>query len=341
MEELGGHLLADSNPISPGIRSRAHLSGRIAGVHDSNPTTPKELLEWAADVQDQQEALLLDGMESGLEEASKWSALLPAMSITFKDVAFRIRAPHPLTGEIVDKTILEPCAGHYEPGQLVAIMGPSGCGKSTLLDILAGKKTQKFEGEVFLNGRPRDRLFHRVTAYVPQADVMPAYWLVKEAVAFNQALTIQRPSNVPRDVMAERARLILRDLGLDGVADTKIGSESVRGISGGQRRRVTLARGLVSAASIIFCDEPTSGLSSTDAEVCVRRMQLMVSAIRHTGHLRCTWRRSRAAPQPHPGSGRGSRAHARVARRRPSGAQARRHHARRHPPAQAGGGRHV
>merc|ERR1711988_1957098 len=69
------------------------------------------------------------------------------------------------------------------------------------------------------------------------------------------------------------ADMLMHDLGLDSVLDTPIGSETLRGVSGGQRRRVTLARGMVSGASILFCDEPTSGLSSTDAENCIKRMR--------------------------------------------------------------------
>eukprot|EP00965_Chrysotila_dentata_P056785 1884459-Pleurochrysis_carterae.AAC.1 len=61
--------------------------------------------------------------------------------------------------------------------------------------------------------------------------------------------------------------------GLGHVKDSKIGSDQVRGISGGQRRRVTLARGIASGANILFCDEPTSGLSSTDAEICIRQLK--------------------------------------------------------------------
>lgn len=69
--------------------------------------------------------------------------------------------------------------------------GPSGCGKTTLLDMLAGKKTLPYTGEVFLNGKPRDRLYPRVTSYVPQQDVMPPYWTVREAVEFNHRLRIE------------------------------------------------------------------------------------------------------------------------------------------------------
>jgi ABC-type transport system involved in cytochrome bd biosynthesis fused ATPase/permease subunit len=93
-------------------------------------------------------------------------------TISFKDVSFSVDTVDPVTKEQKKKLILAPCSGHFEPGKLVAIMGPSGCGKSTLLDILAGRKTTAYEGEVFLNGHKRDELYSRVTGYVPQSDVM-------------------------------------------------------------------------------------------------------------------------------------------------------------------------
>ena len=211
---------------------------------------------------------------------------MPIASLSFKDVGFSIpiAVPSKRRGLVADvengesptpahKVILEPCSGHYGPGKLVAIMGPSGCGKSTLLDILAGKKTSLHTGQVYLNGHKVDRNFCRLTAYVPQHDVMPAHWQVEEAIMFNQSLRIEKPSKVSWEMMRQRVKVIAADLGLDKVLSTKIGSETVRGISGGQRRRVTLARGLVTGANILFCDEPTSGLSSTDAEVCIRLMR--------------------------------------------------------------------
>lgn len=182
----------------------------------------------------------------------------PFTSITYREVSFTVRIRDPARHHMTNRLILSPCSGHFHAGRMVAIMGPSGCGKSTLLDILANKKSS-YGGDVFMNGHPRDHLFSRVTSYVPQVDVMPTYWLVKEAIRFNQMLKQQRPSRVS---VAQRDRIvdaITRDLGLQSVQNTIIGSESVRGISGGQRRRVTLARGLITGACAIFCDEPTSG----------------------------------------------------------------------------------
>ena len=150
-------------------------------------------------------------------------------------------------------------------------LGPSGCGKTTLLDMLAGKKTSPYTGEVFLNGQPRNWLYPRVTSYVPQQDVMPPYWTVAEAVEFNHRLRYQA-DDVSNELRRMYVEEILSFFGLLSVKDSFIGDDTVRGISGGQKRRVTLARGFVAGSQIVFADEPTSGLSATDAELCVRAM---------------------------------------------------------------------
>jgi len=191
-------------------------------------------------------------------------------TLTFRDVSFSIKLPDGST-----QLILAPTSGHFEPGTLVALMGPSGCGKTTLLDILAGKKTAAYEGTVHVNGKPRDDLWSRISSYVPQQDIMPATWTVREAVLFNHRLKNVLPKHVKEDSRSEIVDMLLADLGLGHVMDTKIGDATVRGISGGQKRRVTLARGFANRAQIMFADEPTSGLSATDAEACVRLMRLM------------------------------------------------------------------
>jgi len=206
----------------------------------------------------------------------KSQSALQGASLTFKDLEFTASLPN---GE--SKTILQPCSGHFEPGQLVAIMGPSGCGKSTLLDMLAMKKTSPYSGEVFVNGHARDPvLFRRIAAYVGQEYHMPAHWKVREALEFNANLKRQ-----PNDRGSSRNNVrdfidnLLEAFGLSSVADTYIGGAQVRGISGGQRRRVTLARGVAAQASILFCDEPTSGLSATDAELCMKALRVIAKRL--------------------------------------------------------------
>jgi len=197
---------------------------------------------------------------------------LPPASLTFNELSFSVPLPH---GK--QQAILEPCWGHFDPGQLVALMGPSGCGKSTLLDMLAMKKTAKYSGEVLVNGHPRSQhTFQRIAAYVGQDDVMPAHWTVREAVEFNVRL---KQPQLPRVKRQETVDTLLQAFGLDEVANTYVGGPQVRGISGGQRRRVSLARGVASRASILFCDEPTSGLSATDAELCVTGLRIVAKRL--------------------------------------------------------------
>jgi ATP-binding cassette subfamily G (WHITE) protein 2 len=154
-------------------------------------------------------------------------------------------------------------------------MGPSGSGKTTLLDILAGKKKSQPGGEVFVNGRPRDRLFRRIATYVPQQDLMFPYATVEEAVLFCYHLKHATPANMTRAAAKKLSEGLLSVMGLLDVKDTMIGDDNIRGISGGQRRRLSMARGLACGAQLQFLDEPTSGLSATDADVCVRYMRLV------------------------------------------------------------------
>jgi ABC-type multidrug transport system ATPase subunit/ABC-type multidrug transport system permease subunit len=187
--------------------------------------------------------------------------------IAFRDLQFCIPGR---TAAAPARVILTPTSGVVECGEMVAIMGPSGCGKTTLLDMVAAKKTTAYDGEVFFNGLPRDDLFARLTSYVPQQDLLPAHITVYEAVKFVHELRVE--ANMSPDEREAAVMDVLRLLGLDSIRDELIGDASVRGISGGQKRRVTLARGLAGGSQIVFADEPTSGLSSTDAETVVRAM---------------------------------------------------------------------
>lgn len=201
-------------------------------------------------------------------------------AITWKDVSFsiKIKDPEDPNGKrMVDKVLLEENNGHVPAGSLVAFMGPSGCGKSTLLDIIAGKKTTPYTGSVCINGHDMktDPMSKRICAYVGQEDVMPQHWTVREAIEFNGRLKKQTPKEITKAQYDAMMDSLLEDVGLLHVAGTKIGGPSVRGLSGGQRRRVSLARGMAAGPNVMFCDEPTSGLSSTDAEACVKALKLI------------------------------------------------------------------
>lgn len=267
--------------------------GAMAGDEEAPPTTVRQ----STDELQETFALRMDKSMRDLQEVTgqpmdinRSEFAVGDCYLTFKDIGFAMR---PKSGSFLpgsvfcstkrkktlqsEKVILAPLSGHYEPGNLVALMGPSGSGKTTLLDILADKKTAPYSGTVHINGRPRDQLFHRISAYVPQEDHMPAHMTVEEVVRFHSLMKEQRPSRFTREMEQLLSEKRMKVLGLLDCRNTYVGdpAEGCRGISGGQRRRLSLARGLASGAQLIFCDEPTSGLSATDAEHCMRYMRLL------------------------------------------------------------------
>ncbi|CAE7554138.1 abcG2 [Symbiodinium natans] len=249
-------------------------TSRSVGAKASDKSDGAIWQRWKSKMRMSAEAL--DGLDkrpdvSSDSVRSQSSDRLSDASLTFKEVSFDVRLR---SGET--KQILAPTSGHYESGNLVAIMGPSGCGKSTLLDILAAKKSGGYSGTIHFNGRPRDHLFQRVSAYVPQEEAMPKCLTVMEAMEFNSNLKIERPSRMTWKMQRMWLERRLAVLGLEKVKDHYIGDgTSLRGISGGQKRRLSLAKRLASGARVFFCDEPTSGLSATDAEAAVRYMKHM------------------------------------------------------------------
>jgi len=104
----------------------------------------------------------------------------------------------------------------------------------------------------------------------------------KEALLFNFSLKSVKPSRISKENWKKIPESVLKQLGLSQVKDSKVGNALVRGISGGQRRRVTLGKGLMSGAFIMFCDEPTSGLSATDAEKCIKALKNTVTLTNKT-----------------------------------------------------------
>jgi ABC-type multidrug transport system ATPase subunit len=146
----------------------------------------------------------------------------------------------------------------------MAILGPSGSGKTTFIDILNGRKnTGHVYGEILINGQPRNKSFKRISGYVLQDDRMLGTLTVKEHLTYVALLRL--PSLMPYEMKMRRVEQVMEDLGISHIADNLIGTEMSRGISGGERRRLSIASELVTDPSILFLDEPTSGLDSYNA----------------------------------------------------------------------------
>ncbi|KAJ8769518.1 hypothetical protein K2173_005121 [Erythroxylum novogranatense] len=159
------------------------------------------------------------------------------------------------------RPILQGLTGFAQSGQVLAIMGPSGSGKSTLLNALAGRlrSSERQKGKILVNGH-KAALAFGTSAYVTQDDTLMTTLTVREAVYYSAQL--QLPDAMSTSEKKERADNTILEMGLQDSVDTRIGGWSVRGLSGGQKRRVSICIEILTRPKLLFLDEPTSGLDS-------------------------------------------------------------------------------
>ncbi|CAI7918916.1 unnamed protein product [Closterium sp. NIES-54] len=173
----------------------------------------------------------------------------------------------------VRRQILTGVNGEARSGEVTAIMGASGGGKTTLLNILAQRiSSGRRKGTVELDGEEVSaaRMRH-VSAYVMQDDVLFSSLTVRETLMYAAELRLE--PRFPRREKEDKVARLIDLLGLAKVAETLIGGEKKRGVSGGERKRVAIGVEMVSDPKILFLDEPTSGLDSTNAFRVVRAIK--------------------------------------------------------------------
>ncbi|KAK2993803.1 hypothetical protein RJ640_027681 [Escallonia rubra] len=170
------------------------------------------------------------------------------------------------------RRLLNGLTGYAQPGRIMAIMGPSGSGKSTLLDSLAGRLSGNavMTGNVLLNGRKK-RLDYGVVAYVTQEDILLGTLTVKETITYSAQLRL--PGNMTKDQVNEIVEGAIMEMGLQDCADQLIGNWHLRGISGGEKKRLGIALEILTRPSLLFLDEPTSGLDSASAFFVVQALR--------------------------------------------------------------------
>ncbi|PQQ13857.1 ABC transporter G family member 10 isoform X1 [Prunus yedoensis var. nudiflora] len=178
------------------------------------------------------------------------------------------------TSRRVPSFILKDVNCEARPVEITAIAGPSGAGKTTLLEILAGKiSPKKVCGQVLVNDQPMDtKRFRRISGYVTQDDALFPLLTVEETLMFSALLRLHGG----KKEAASKVRQLMKELGLEHVAASRIGWGSNNGISGGERRRVSIGVDLVHDPGVILIDEPTSGLDSASAFHVVSLLKTMV-----------------------------------------------------------------
>jgi energy-coupling factor transporter ATP-binding protein EcfA2 len=160
------------------------------------------------------------------------------------------------------KSILKPLTAEFQPGSLNVIMGPSGSGKTSLLNSMAGRLIDDFStrykkfGTMTFNGlAPSEEVVHSICSFVTQEDdALLASLTVRETLRYAAGLRL--PKWMSKSQKMERAEEILLKMGLKDCADTLIGSDLVKGISGGEKRRVTIAVQILTEPRVLLLDEP-------------------------------------------------------------------------------------
>jgi ABC-type multidrug transport system ATPase subunit len=194
-----------------------------------------------------------------------------ASCLRFEDIAFTVKTKKG------PKTILRDLSATVKSGDVLAVLGPSGAGKTTLMNVLT---LQSFggvaTGTATLNDTPLSlNMFVKHCAVVTQQDFHWAFLTCREVLAYSLDLY----GGVSAGDKVARIDEILSQLGLMSCADTKVGNEFMRGLSGGQKRRLSIGIALLKTPTVIFMDEPTSGLDAAAAASIMKfTKELAVSA---------------------------------------------------------------
>ncbi|XP_025412535.1 ATP-binding cassette sub-family G member 1 isoform X1 [Sipha flava] len=168
--------------------------------------------------------------------------------------------------KLVKKEILHGIHGSFRSGQLTAIMGPSGSGKSTLLNVLAGYSTSGSSGSVYLNDALRDeKQMANISCYIQQDD------FVRELLTVRESMTVAAHLKLPT-TMSTLSKVSLVDGILESLGLAIHENTIVTRLSGGQKKRLSIALELITNPSILFLDEPTTGLDSLSCSQLVSMM---------------------------------------------------------------------
>lgn len=150
-------------------------------------------------------------------------------------------------------------------GKLIGLMGASGSGKSTLLNVLNGSEKPS-SGRVMINGvniHEHQEKIEGVIGFIPQDDLLIEDLTVFENLYYAARLCF---GHYTKDEIADLVEKVLLNLGLSETRNLKVGSPLQKTISGGQRKRLNIGLELLREPTVLFVDEPTSGLSSRDSE---------------------------------------------------------------------------
>ncbi|XP_058771283.1 ABC transporter G family member 22-like [Vicia villosa] len=220
--------------------------------------------------------MIPEDIEAGIRTKTKFQTepTLP-INLKFSDVTYKVVLKGMTSS--VEKDILNGISGSVNPGEVLALMGPSGSGKTSLLNLLGGRISHPtIGGSITYNEQSYSKFLKSRIGFVTQDDVLFPHLTVKETLTY--AARLRLPKTFTKEQKEKRALDVIYELGLERCQDTMIGGSFVRGVSGGERKRVCIGNEIIINPSILFLDEPTSGLDSTTALKIVQMLQDIAEA---------------------------------------------------------------
>ncbi|KAK9277501.1 hypothetical protein L1049_007045 [Liquidambar formosana] len=200
--------------------------------------------------------------------------------LKFEEVVYKVKLEHKgllwgNTWSTREKTILNGITGVVCPGEILAMLGPSGSGKTTLLSALGGRLSGKLSGKITYNSLPFSGAIKRRTGFVAQDDILYPHLTVTETLVFTALLRL--PKNLTWDEKVQHVERVITELGLTRCQNSMIGGPLFRGISGGEKKRVSIGQEMLINPSLLLLDEPTSGLDSTTAQRILTTVKRLAS----------------------------------------------------------------
>ncbi|XP_021754938.1 ABC transporter G family member 21-like [Chenopodium quinoa] len=198
---------------------------------------------------------------------------LRPITLKFQDVTYNIPLPPAKDSPYclgpsdlkLTRVILNGVTGIVRPGELLAMLGPSGSGKTTLLTALGGRLPGKISsGSITYNGHPYSGSIKRKIGFVTQDDVLYPHLTVAETLMYTALLRLH--NKLTKQDKIDQVEMVINELGLTRCRNTMIGGALFRGVSGGERKRVSIGQEMLVNPSLLLLDEPTSGLDSTTAQ---------------------------------------------------------------------------
>ncbi|XP_010658728.1 pleiotropic drug resistance protein 2 [Vitis vinifera] len=198
------------------------------------------------------------------------------LSLAFEHVNYYVDMPAGMKSqgnEADHLQLLRDASGAFRPGILMALVGVSGAGKTTLMDVLAGRKTSGYiEGSISISGYPKNQAtFARISGYCEQTDIHSPNVTVYESLVYSAWLRLA--PDVKKETRQVFVEEVMDLVELHPLRNALVGLPGIDGLSTEQRKRLTVAVELVANPSIIFMDEPTTGLDARAAAVVMRTVR--------------------------------------------------------------------